>query len=263
MAVAAALIAAPASAQRPVVPDPWQYGKRQDPAALRFCVDTRDPDWKIAQEIGEAVAGALLLQPKPHVVESALVIQELEDLYIFFLRNCDIYMGFKLLPGVYPDWLVVSRAYYQTSYIVAAIEPGWSALADMPVDRPIGSAIATASDFRLLSYLQAIDASKRWPRYPMANNEAAFKAVLDGTVGAALAWAPSLWALQLADPAYARVRAISPRPLPASSIGVGAAMLAEETFVRSNVDRAIASLLRDKTIQRILDRHKFPATAAE
>src|SRR5205823_6410628 len=45
------------------------------------------------------------------------------------------------------------------------------------------------------------------------------------------------------------------------SQAVGAAVLANESVLRSNVDQAIASLIADGTIQRILDDNKFPATA--
>ena len=95
----------------------------------------------------------------------------------------------------------------------------------------------------------------------MSSDEAALRAVLRGTTGAALVWAPSLWALQGSDPAFAKLRLIAPAPLPVSTADVGAAMLANETFLRSSVDQAIASLTADGTIQAILSSSKFPATA--
>jgi polar amino acid transport system substrate-binding protein len=250
-----------ALAQRPAVPDEWRYGRRQDPSALRYCVDPRDPDFPVAQTIGEAIAGALLLEPKPHVVENSLVIQELDDLYGYFLINCDIYLGFKLIPGAYPDWVYITRGYYTAPYLVVTKgDPTWSALADVPLSVPIGAAIGTAADLRLLGYLQSIEASRRWQRFPFASSEAALEELLAGTVGAALVWSPSLWALQQKDPVYAALRTIQPRPLPAISVSVGAAVLAEEAFVRSNVDQAIASLAADGTLKRIIERAKFPAT---
>ena len=53
---------APALAQTPYVQDEWKYGRRQDGATLHYCVDERDPDLPIARKIGEAIAGALLLE---------------------------------------------------------------------------------------------------------------------------------------------------------------------------------------------------------
>jgi len=255
--------ASPAWAQRPTVPDEWRFGKRQDPAMLRFCVDQRDPDWTVAQAIGEAIAGALLLQPKVHRIEDALLFEQLDDLYIYFLKYCDIYLGFKLIPGTYPDWIALTRPYYRASYGVLVTDPSWTALADMPASRPIGSTVGTSADFGLLGYLQAVDPSRRWPRYPMSTNEAAIAALRSGAVGAALVWMPSIWGLRQADPSIAVLRQVDPRPLPPSTLGVGAAALAEESFVRSSVDSAIAALVADGTIKAILERAKFPAMAGE
>ena len=78
----------------------------------------------------------------------------------------------------------------------------------------------------------------------MGNNEAALRALLDGTVAAALVWGPAAWALQRSDAAYAGLRLIPTDPLPTSTLGVGATMVANETFLRTNIDQAIASLLR-------------------
>jgi polar amino acid transport system substrate-binding protein len=95
----------------------------------------------------------------------------------------------------------------------------------------------------------------------MGTDEAALKALTSGTVGVALVWGPALWAAQRSDSALAAVRVIAPSPLAASTMDIGAAVLANESFLRGNLDQAIASLIADGTIQRILDDDKFPATA--
>jgi polar amino acid transport system substrate-binding protein len=83
--------------------------------------------------------------------------------------------------------------------------------------------------------------------------------VLKNTAGVALVWGPSFWALAQSDPAIAKLRTISPNPLPTLTADIGAAVLANESFLRSNVDQAIAALTADGTIKAILDGHKFPA----
>src|SRR5579864_3527057 len=50
----------------PYVPDEWKYGRHQSGATLRYCLDTRDPDLPVARKIAQAIAEALLLEPKPH-----------------------------------------------------------------------------------------------------------------------------------------------------------------------------------------------------
>jgi polar amino acid transport system substrate-binding protein len=252
-----------AAAQPPYIPDDWKFGKRLEANTLHYCVDARDPDFPVARKIGEAIAAALLLQPKEHVMGENLVGEDLDNLYRVFLETCDLYLGFKLIPDAYPEWIAVTRAYYRVSYVVVVSDPGWKSLADMPRSRAIGATIGTTADIRLIQYLQSLSPRDRWDRFPMSSDEAALRAVLQGTTGAALVWAPSLWALQASDGAFAKLRAIAPAPLPVSTADVGAAMLATEKFLRSNVDRAIAALSADGTISAILSSSRFPAQSVK
>jgi len=260
LSLAACIVASTAIAQTPYVPDDWKFGKRQEPNTLHYCVDARDPDFPVARKIGAAIASALLLAPKEHVIGENQVTEDIENLYRVFLETCDIYLGFKLIPDAYPDWLTVSRPYYRVSYVVAVTDPVWKSLADMPRSQAIGATIGTSADLRLIQYLLALPANQRWSRFPMADDEATLRAVLRGTAGAALVWAPALWALQARDQEFAKLRVIAPAPLPISTADVGAALLSNESFLRSGVDRAIASLTADGTLEALLRASKFPAT---
>jgi len=250
-------------AQTPFVPDEWKLGRRQESSTLHYCVDARDPDLPVARKIGEAVAGALLLQPKEHMIGDNVVGESLDSLYRIFLETCDVYFGFKLLADAYPEWIKVTRPYYRGSYVFVTANANWRSLADMPQSQAIGSTMGTSADIRLIQHLQALTPTARWSRFPMSTDEAALKAVTSGTVGVALVWGPALWALQRRDSAFARARVISPAPLAAAFADIGAAILANQSFLRSNVDQAIASLVADGTIQAILDGDKFPATTVK
>jgi polar amino acid transport system substrate-binding protein len=251
------------SADTPYVPDEWKYGRRQDGSTLQYCLDARDPDLPVARKIGRAIAEALLLEPKPHEIGANTAGEDIDNLYRTFLETCDVYLGFKLIPDAYPRWLAVTRSYYRTSYVLVTANPAWGALADMPLSEAIGATIGTAADIRLIQYLQALPAESRWNRFPMGSDELALAALKRKTVGAALVWGPSFWALRQSDSELAKLRTIALRPLPQSAIEVGATLLARETFLRSNIDRAIASLTADGTIQSILDGEKFPAAAVK
>jgi polar amino acid transport system substrate-binding protein len=259
--LACLLLPSIASAQTPFVIDEWKFGRRQEASTLHYCVDARDPDLPVARKIGAAIAAALLLQGKEHVIGENVVGESIDSLYRVFLETCDVYLGFKLIPDAYPEWMKVTRPYYRASYVLAASNADWRSLADVPRSQAIGSTMGTSADLRLIQYLQALAQSERWTRFPMGTDEDALKALTSGTVGVALVWGPALWAAQRSDGALASVRVIAPSPLAAATMDVGAAVLANESFLRSNLDQAIASLVADGTIQRILDDDKFPATA--
>ena len=265
---AAALAPGPVSAQEPEFFDKpyaegqWTYGRRLDESQLRYCVDQRDPDWEVAGAIADAVALGLLLEPQRYVIESKIVQEDITRLYAVMLEHCDIHMGFKLIPGGYPNWVTVTRPYYETQYVFVTADPDVHALADVAPRRPIGATMGTSAHLRLVTFLAALPAEDRWPTYPMGTGDLALESLLNGTVDVALVWVPTLWAKQREEPAYARLRVIDPNPLPPTALGVGALMLADETFLRTAVDEAIAALSADGTISAILNRWDFPATAA-
>jgi polar amino acid transport system substrate-binding protein len=268
LAVPAAALTGPASAQEaefnevPYADGQWDIGRRLDESQLRYCVDRRDPEWEVAGAIADAIAGALLLEPQRYVVESEIVIENITKVYELMLEHCDLHMGFKLIPEGYAEWATLTRAYYESQYVFVAADPDIHALADLSPGRPIGATIGTSAHIRLVSYLSALPAEKRWPAYPMGTNDVALESLLQGTVDVALVWAPVLWAKQREDSAYADLHVIDPNPLPPTTLGVGALLLSDEKFLRSALDEAIVALSADGTIGRILESFDFPATAA-
>jgi polar amino acid transport system substrate-binding protein len=254
------LISGPALAQTPYVQDEWKYGRRQDGTTLHYCVDERDPDLPVAAKIGAAIAGALLLEPKEHAVGEDWAGEEIDQVYQVLLETCDVFLGFKLIADAYPDWLTITRGYYRASYVLVTADAGWKSLADVPSSRVLGGTIGTSADIRLMQYLAALKPAERWSHYPVASDEAALRDVTAGKLAAALVWGPSFWALQKADPAFAKLRTMAASPLPASSLDVGAVLLARETFLRANLDQAIAALTADGSIETILKGFGFPAT---
>ncbi len=247
--------------ERPYAPGQWTFGRRLDESQLRYCVDERDPDWKVAGAIADAVAQGLLLAPQRYVVKSKIIMEDITKVYAVMLEHCDIHMGFKLIPGGYSNWATLTRAYYETEYVFVTADPDIQSLADLAPARPIGATMGTSAHIRLVSYLTALPREDRWPTYPMGTNDLALQSLLNGTVDVALVWAPHLWAKQREEPAYADLHVIDPNPLPPTTMGVGALLLADETFVRTAVDEAIAALSEDGTIAGILEEYGFPATA--
>ena len=266
--LAGALFPAPSAAQPqpeffdvPFAPGQWEVGRRFDESQLRYCVDKRDPDWEMAADIADAIAQALLLEPKRYVVTSEVVLEDITKLYGIMLKHCDLHMGFKLIPEGYPNWVILTRPYYETGYAFVTADPGIGSLADLAPGTPIAATIGTMAHIRLVAYNSALPADKRWPIFPMGSNELALTSLLNGTAAVGLVWAPSLWVMQRDDAAFAAIQVIDPAPLPPTTIGVGGLLLSNEKFLRTAIDDAIAALNADGTIQSIVDRYKFPATA--
>jgi polar amino acid transport system substrate-binding protein len=246
----------------PFAPGQWNYGRRLDESQLRYCVDPRDPDWEVASAVADAVASALLLEPVRHVVGNDFVLEDLTRVYAVMLEHCDIHMGFKLIPGGYPPWVTLTRAYYATDYAFVTSDPDLQALSDLPAGQPIAATMGSTAHIRLVAYVSALPPGDRWTIFPMGTNEVALDAVKNGTTEVALVWAPFLWGRQSADPAYGNLRVIDPAPLPPTRLGVGALLLSDETFLRTAFDEAVAALTADGTIAAILEEFDFPATAA-
>ena len=264
----ALVLAVPVPAQEaefdevPYAPGQWNIGRRLDESQLRYCIDKRDPDWEVAGAIADAIAAALLLEPQRYVVERGYVVEDITNVYGVMLEHCDVYMGFKLIPEGYASWITLTRAYYDAQYVFVAADPALKSLAGLPPGRPIGATVGTTAHIRLVSYRAALPAEKRWPAYPMGTNEQALESLVNGSVDVALVWAPSLWGKQRSDPAYAGLHGIDPAPLPPTTLGVGAVVLADQKFLRSAIDEAIAALAADGTLGGILESFDFPATVA-
>jgi polar amino acid transport system substrate-binding protein len=247
----------------PYVVDEWRFGTHETNSALSYCVDTRDPDWPVARRIAAAVASALLLQPKEYLIgedvrNEDMSGEDLDDLYRLLIDHCDVAFGFKLVPDAYPQWLTVTRPYYRSTYIYVAADPAWASLRNMPPTRAIGATVGTSADMRLSQYLLALGSDEHWDKYPMSSDEAALRDVLNGTTGAALVWAPTFWALAKTDAAIGKLTQMAPDPLPVSVADVGAVVLSKQSFIRSSIDQAIASLTNDGTIAAILTDEHFP-----
>jgi polar amino acid transport system substrate-binding protein len=254
------------SADTPFVVDEWRFGTQETNSTLRYCIDERDPDWPVARKIAAAVAGALLLQPQEYLIgddarTTDMSGEDLDDTYRTLIQHCDVFFGFKLVSDAYPGWVTITRPYYRSTYVYVAADPAWKSLGDMPTTRAIGATVGTGADMRLTQYLMATPADRRWDKYPMSSDEAALQSVMNGTTGAALVWAPALWALRKTDPDIAKLPAMAPTPLPVSTADVGAILLSRQMFLRSSLDQAIVSLTADGTIANILKSEDFPAAA--
>jgi polar amino acid transport system substrate-binding protein len=238
----------------------WDIGRQLNQSEFRYCVDPRDPSWQVDGEIADAIAQDLLLQPKRYVVPSQFVLEDLTKVYAILLQNCDVYMGFKLIPDGYPGWVTLTRAYDEVGYEYVTDKPGINALGDLPPGRPIAGTVGTTATVRLETYSMALPDGKRWLVFPYGTDALVLTALANGSADLGLVWGPSFWDKQQHDPAYKNYRIIDSSPLPPTRLGVGGLLLKQNAFLRTEVDQAIKALAADGTIKAILDKYKYPGT---
>ena len=169
----------------------------------------------MAGAIADAIAAGLLLEPVRYVVESDIVVEDITKVYAIMLEHCDLHMGFKLIPEGYAQLDHADPRLLRDPVRLRHRRSRHSTRS--PTCRPAARSArrsGTSAHIRLVSYLQALPADKRWPTFPMGTNDLALESLLNGTVDVALVWAPSLWAKQRDDPAYADLHVIDPDPLP-------------------------------------------------
>lgn len=244
----------------PFAPGQWNIGRTFDESHLRYCVDQRDPDWELAADIADNIASGLLLTPERYTVERDMIREDITVIYGILLEHCDVYMGFKLIPEGIPEWLTATRPYYESEYVFITSDPDLNTLADLAPGKPIAATQATSAHLQLFTYIQTLTPENRWPIYPMGTSDLTIESVINGTVDVSLVWAPSFWAMAKTDPAIAELRVIDPSPLAPIRLGVGGLLLANQTFLRTTIDEALAALTADGTLAGIIEEYDFPAT---
>lgn len=246
---------------QPQLPLHWftERGPASDGNAISFCIDPRDPGHVVDAAIAEAIADALLVDVRLHVVERAPDSEnDFDDLYFELVEYCAVYVGFRLYADTYPEWLITTRGFYESRFVLVAADPAWTTLDDVPVDVPIGVVQGTLGDIRFLLANNAQPADRRRPRVPLGEPHLAFDALLAGSVGALLVWEPWWWWLGRQREDIAALHVVEAPSISEPGTGVGAVLLSNRTFIRSSVDEAIGALLEDGTIHAILEEFEYP-----
>jgi polar amino acid transport system substrate-binding protein len=249
------------AAQAPELPPQWFQQRMPDQFnnTLSFCIDTREPGHLADQRIAEALAEALLLELTLFDVARSVVVEDnFEMLYVDLIDHCTAYLGFKLYPETYPDWLTFTSAFYEARFVVLARDNEVSGLEDLPAGTPIGSVQGTEGDIRFLTYNNSKPAASRWRRLPLGNPPLALNALANGTVEALVIWAPWWHKLSMQNPAFADFQVISAPVVSLPWIEVGAALTDDRGYQRTLLDDALKALHADGTIEKILLDLEFP-----
>jgi polar amino acid transport system substrate-binding protein len=256
-----------ASAQFADVPprDVYQERGRGQENKVALCLNGDAMMASFERALARELALALLLTPSVIEIKGWAPTEPLdyrlpltfEEIYIQFAERCDGFMGFTLAQG-YPDWMTITRPYLVTRTVVATAAMNIHKLADIPVNRSLGTRILGGVDNQVIMYLQSLSEKSRWRRLAYYNNRILIDRLLDGTVAAAFVWEPALYRATGGKPDAAGVHII-PSPFEPYETEFGIAVRSRDAFLSAALGQAIDALRADGTINRLLVEHGLAA----
>jgi polar amino acid transport system substrate-binding protein len=254
-----------ASAQEMPPRDVYQDRGRGQSNKVALCVNADAMMASFESALAREIASVLLLTPTVIEIKAWRPTEPLdyrlplmlEEIYIQFAERCDGFMGFTLAQG-YPEWMAVTRPYLVTRTVIVTNATNVRKLADVPVNRPLGTRILGGVDNQVIMYLQSLPEKTRWSRLTYYNNKVLIDRLLDGTVAAAFVWEPALYRATGGKPEAAGLHTIS-SPFALYDTEFGIAVRAHDTFLNTMLGQAIDALRADGTIDRLLAEHGLAA----
>jgi polar amino acid transport system substrate-binding protein len=256
-----------AKAQGPEIPsrDLYQERGRGQANKVALCVNGAAMMASFDMALARELANALLLTPEVIEIKAWRPTEPLdyrlpllmEEIYVQFAEQCDGFMGFTLSQG-YPEWMTVTRPYLVTRTVIATNVPNVRKLADIPLNRPLGTRILGGVDNQVILYLQSLPEKGRWPRLAYYNNKVLIDRLLDGTVAAAFVWEPALYRATGGKPEAVGLHVI-PSPFELYETELGIAVRTHDAFLSASLGQAIDALRADGTLDRLLVEHGLAA----
>lgn len=235
---------------------------RFDPTGITFCIDTREPEWRMHEEIAEHIAAELILEPKffhfgPELSERTLDVSGIPDNLLFVLLDdeCDVYMGIRVNErSIHPEFLITTRSYLSVDLVIASFD---EAVLDIDAfdggqdSVKLGLAGDGAANVAISLFKPQTN------RRIFRGEKDLLRGVFEHQVAAGVFWEPSLYALveeyeeRITQPLF--VRSLS--NVPATEWELSGGLNSRNEFLRTSIDEAIKSLDASGTLQEIKTRH--------
>lgn len=255
--IAAAVLVTTTTVQAQLLPQQLQTQEREVQGnKIRACVDDYSAGGKLDRAIAQAIGDALFLEVEYKEALRGFPLDGdgyLAELQIQLNNDCDLFMGVVVQPNMpFPDWASITRPYAEVPFVLVTDKPDYNSLADIPYGLTIGTSLASLGERVFATSVAQRPQDQRWKRLPYADFELMTLRMREDKLAAMLLWQPSLLQLAETDPSVADLRIISLDPVPQAVVPVGALVSTRNTFLRTQVDNAIAELTADGTIDQIM-----------
>lgn len=263
-----ALFTGVASAQTSgIPPEELTSTRRQAGDQINVCFDVTSLGRPFDEAIAKAIGDALFLEIK--VVEGfgGFPLSGdgfLDELTLAMNNTCDMFMGVSVSNSTpVSEAFSVTRSYASIPFVLAVANPDWQALADIPKDQRLGTAMASLGEMNYITWWQQQAEDQRWVRLPYADPNLMTTRVLDGTIAGMIVWQPVLARLQAEREDASRLRVVANTPIPDAEVRVGALVSSRDSFLRSQVDQAIEALVADGTIAALMEQFGYQGRAGD
>lgn len=250
-----------------VPPEELNNTRRQAGDSINVCFDRTSLGRPFDEDVARAIADALFLEI--NVVEGfgGFPLNGdgfMDELTLAMNNTCDVFMGVTVSANSpFSEAFALTRPYATIPFVVAVNDPDWQSLADIPKDRPLGTAMASMGEMNYIMWAQQQPEGESWLRYPYPDPNKMATRVLDGTIAGMILWQPTLARLRAERTDAEALRTIDASPVPGSTVSVGALVSSRNGFLRSQMDEAIDALVADGTIQALLEQHGYEGVAGE
>ncbi|MDZ7799290.1 MAG: transporter substrate-binding domain-containing protein [Trueperaceae bacterium] len=242
-------------------------GRQIEGDTIRFCLNEEGALKDFERAVGTAVADALLLEAeftevratRPTPAYSYRFPVDQQELFVLLTNDCVAFPGFLLGERNYPDWLIVSRAYLETSFVFATTDDAITT-DGLSSGAKVGTRMLSQGDLEFTAYNGARPEGEQLRRIPYPGNELLFERLADGTLDAALAWKPGIrqaWEERDGAPALTVWNDPDFEP-PTLRFAIG--MRSRDEFLRASVDEALTFLIEDGVIADLLERFNVAGT---
>lgn len=263
------LLAFEALAQEPLVPaELLKPRRRLQGNQITFCVNGAATLYAFDRAVGRSLAETLLLEPR--FVELSYTGYGLLDdgdllsnLFVDLTNHCDGFIGFNLASGVYPDWLSFSRSYARIPYVLAVTNPEYQSLGQIPRGKAVGSGLGTSADAHFGAYVRELPEGQSWQRIPYGDFALMLRRLKEGKLEGALIWPPVLYRLSGGDPERQGFYVRATDPLKSVDVQLAIAIRAKDTSLRAMLDKAVATIIEDGTVARLLKEQNIMGSPGE